>query len=81
MASISTGSATYVINQIPLNAFSIYVHNSVHRSLPVTNRDLDKSLRTLDNVVKITLYNCERINQLGYSFNLLRDSIVPVEER
>ena len=81
LAGIAGSSAGYGIKQIPLNAVSTYVVNSVRGALPSTHGSLDKSVTTLDDVGKITLYECERIPDLEYLFDLLRDPIIPFEEK
>jgi hypothetical protein len=81
LVGIAGSAAAYVIKQIPLNAVSTYVVNSVRGSLPSTHGSLNKSVTTLDDVGKITLYECERIPDLEYLFDILRDPIIPFEEK
>jgi hypothetical protein len=81
LVGIAGSAAAYVIKQIPLNAVSTYVVNSVRGSLPSTHGSLNKSVTTLDDVGKITLYECERIPDLEYLFDILRDLIIPFEEK
>jgi hypothetical protein len=81
LAGIVGSSAGYVIKQIPLDAVSTYVRNSARGALPATHGYVDKSVTTLDDVGKLTLYQCEGINELGYLFDLLKDPLIPFEEK
>jgi hypothetical protein len=81
ISTAATGAAGYLIKQIPLKAVSTYVRNSARGALPATHGYIDKSVTTLDDVGKLTLYQCEGINELGYLFYVLKDSAIPFEEK
>ena len=80
-ASVAGGSTGYLIKQIPLNGVSTYVRNFVQGALPATHGYLDKSMTNLDDWGKITLYECERIPELEYLFDVLKYPIIPFEEK
>lgn len=80
-ASLTAGGTVYMIKKIPLNAISNYIRNAPREALPATHGYIEKSLTTVNEVGKLTLPQCEGINELEYLFYVLKDSEIPFEER
>lgn len=77
VTTLKRAAAGYLIKKIPVNAISTYVRGA----LPATHGYVEKSLSTLADVEKLTLYQCEGINELEYLFYILKDSAIPFEEK